>query len=147
MTKDERLKLAANFRKVADDFKKLCDKHNLHETKVDMDEPFDMREGTSLCKTPACHGGWGAIMYGLQGGDINSMDFYLQGADLIAQELGFDDHHFLTIWAENYPEYWGNDGGRLMFHSCVAFDQEHDCFPFPVIYKRYYSVADRLERG
>ena len=144
--KEDRLKLASRFRKVASDFRELCIKYNLSDTKVDMDEPFDRRGcHHRLCDTPACHGGWGAILYGVIGNDMDTLDFYLQGADLIAKELGFHSRNHLISWADNYPEYWGNDEGQYMFNGPEAFDQDCINFPFPVIYEHYDSVADRLE--
>lgn len=158
--KADRFKLAAAFRKVGNDFKKLCDYHRLEDTMVDMSESHDKRPNyLNLCDTPACHGGWGAILYGktvdqaaesvddeVDYCDVpDSFDFYQIGAGAIANELGFEDADDLAVWAGEYPRYWGNDWGEDMFCNGEAFGKKFQSFPLPVIYEHYFSVARRLE--
>lgn len=145
--KQDRLILAAAFRKVGNDFKKLCQDNKLDHTYVDMSEPYDRRnEHHHLCNTPACHGGWGSILYGV-GDEADGSDFYQMGADAIAKKLGFSEAEELTHWAEDWPGYWGNEWGDEMFSSGSAFGESSQHFPLTVIYEHYFSVGDRLSEA
>ena len=147
MNRQEREELAARFEKVADDLKVFCEENGLEETEVDMNEAFDNRGTfTNLCNTPACHGGWIAILYGPKEhhfhGDYAD-EFYLAGADILAKKLGFKCSQELLDWAAKHPQYWGEEGG-FMFDCGSSFGQEFDNFPLSVIYEHYYKVAERL---
>lgn len=150
--KTDRLKLASAFRAVAADFQRLCNEHNLEHTLVAMHEAFDMREyHQNLCETPACHGGWAAIMYGVEIDEEEDDEdsFFIYGGEMLAEKLGFGaDRYALQAWAHKYPEYWGNEYGAAMFNCSSAFGQSAmEDFPLPIIYKHYLAVAERLERG
>jgi len=97
--------------------------------------------------TPACHGGWAAIMYGVN--DYQGCgDFYELGADRLAKKLGFRDEFEMRNWAHTYPEYWGNREGFLMFDNKEAFgkdDDENLCLTD--IPDWYMNVARRLREG
>lgn len=65
-----------------------------------------------------CHGGVYAIMKSyLKKGNID----YRDGANLIANDLGFKDRFELQFWAELYKKEWGNDLGFSMFALHSAF--------------------------
>jgi hypothetical protein len=145
--------LAGKFLRVAQDFEDFVIKNNLAETAVDMDEPCDKREEeVNLCDTPACHGGWAAIMYSsISPTKLERKDeFYVKGADILADKLGFVDHIELEDWARVNLELWGNDFGGLLFCSELAFDKNvpGDDFIVPLhltdIIQHYRDVAKRL---
>jgi len=143
-----RSQLADNFERVADDFYDLIRDNDLEETEVDMGEGWDRRKPErNLCHTPACHGGWAAIMYGLKSSP-HSRDFYQLGADRLAEKLGFEGECHLQLWADGYPEYWGNDIGGLLFSSSMAFSKpEQEVLFLKEIPDWYMEVAKRLREG
>lgn len=109
----------------------------------------DMQEGVMVkfshwsnrekhpCSTVACHGGWYALGKGLVGfwgthddwpDDMQvyhqpdgTVGRYIQGAQMMAEDLGFESKLELEIWAAQHPEWWGNDFGSYMFNSIRAF--------------------------
>jgi len=149
--------LADNFERVAQDFYKLIGDNGLEETEVDMSNPSDNREpDLNLCDTPACHGGWAAIVYGLGGYKhyAESSDrFYLSGAKRLAEELGFgtksklwfDPKGDLECWALRNPFYWGSDTGGSMFTRKSAFNKRpHEPLHLKDIANWYMNVSKRL---
>jgi len=138
-------RLADNFERVAKDFYTFIEDNGLEETEVDMEEGRDKRDpDLNLCDTPACHGGWAAIMYdvkwtGSPGG------FYFSGSDILAEKLGFSSIEKLEWWAKEYPEYWGNFWGALMFSSNEAFNRSFkEALHLKAIADWYMNVAKRL---
>jgi len=118
--------LADNFERVAQDFYKLIEDNGLEKTEVDMGESYDERTPErNLCNTPACHGGWAAIMYNV-GDTCYYADFYEEGAKRLAEELGFISRYSLENWADEYPEYWGGARGKKMFMYKEAFGKDGD---------------------
>jgi hypothetical protein len=78
---------------------------------------LDMMQG-DICGTIHCHGGW----YFLSKVDNPEVyNTYLDGAALMAQDLGFDREMKLTRWAQNNSDIWGNTSGPYMFSSRMAF--------------------------
>jgi hypothetical protein len=65
------------------------------------------------CGSAMCHGGWYAI--------IRGANYYLTGAGLLAQDLGFAYSRGLEDWAALNPKIWGNKNGGSMFCSSSAF--------------------------
>ena len=105
---------------IADDFRSLINKHNLQHTELDMMAANDERsESTDLCNTPACHGGWAAILYEAE---IEKSDWFFEdGARALARKLGFLNELDYQAWAEIYPDFWGGVNGAFMFESSMAF--------------------------
>ena len=78
------------------------------------------------CGTVHCVAGWYAVA------NLNRQvikDKFNQGcvgfddgANLIAQDLGFGWSYPLKNWAEENPEIWGNEDGFEMFESELAYD-------------------------
>jgi len=98
----------------------------------------------NLCDTPACHGGWAAIMYGLKSSSY-SKAFYDLGAEWLAKELGFSDASKLEWWALDYPEYWGSVDGGFMFEHESAFGKKFkEIFRLQDIPDWYMNVVKRL---
>lgn len=77
---------------------------------VDFDHP---------CGTPMCHGAW----YALVRCKNEAFSYYLQGADMMAEDLGFQPG-LLEEWAEDNPEIWGNEYGRSMFSAEYSFTDD-----------------------
>lgn len=141
-------KLADSFDSMANDFKNFCENNSLQSTTVDMSNGSDCRSPIRhICETPACHGGWAAIIYEGQKEKerpyFNS-SFYLGGARIISDKLNFEKIEDLLSWARNNPDLWGNDRGDCMFYDGSAFGQDSDFFDFPIIYKHYYKVAENI---
>jgi len=82
-------------------------------------------------------------MYGIKG--ESSRGFYALGAERLAEELGFRGKYDLENWAEEYPEYWGNEDGLFMFDNEGAFDKElNENLCLTDIADWYMEVAERL---
>jgi len=146
LTKEQ---LADNFERVANDFYKLIKDNGLEYTEVDMDTPLDNRAPElNLCNTPACHGGWASIMYGIEVSDEDYNDFYELGAERLSEELGLDDDAYLEYWADKYPKYWGNAYGENMFDSKEAFGKDcGEALSLKDIADWYMAIAKRLRGG
>jgi len=137
--------LADNFERVANDSYKLIKENGLENTEVDMRQGEDKRNpDLNLCDTPACHGGWAAIMYGAKNGKSNK-DFYELGAIRLAEELGFKLSFRLQWWAGHYSKYWGSGEGYYMFSSNEAFNRSFkETLHLKDIADWYMNVAKRL---
>jgi len=87
-------------------------------------------------------------MYGLGGDNPFSEDledFYLLGAYRLAEELGFEERYRLERWADEYPKYWGNEKGILIFSSNEAFNRSFkEVLHLKDIADWYMNVAKRL---
>ena len=141
-----RNELADNFEHVANDFYEFIKANRLDEVRVDMDVAGDTRSLYGrLCDTPACHGGWAAIMYGEQG-YLFGTSFYNRGAEILAKKLGFEGRIAYEQWAATYPEYWGNRYGDNMFKKGEAFEEDSD-FPLIFIPNWYMKVAKNLRES
>lgn len=70
--------------------------------------------------TLLCHGGHYAV-----GKDLDPRKFnYQDGADLMAQDLGFQSRFGLTSYASANKQWWGGEWGREMFSNEIAFVSE-----------------------
>lgn len=76
-----------------------------------------------VCGTPMCHGGWYAAASGLfrNSNNVNKAT-YNDGANVLANDLGFVGQCELEDWAEENPKLWGNESGTLMFCTSEAFN-------------------------
>jgi hypothetical protein len=78
------------------------------------------------CGTVHCVGGWYAVANldreRIKDKIKNGRVGYDDGADLLANDLGFASHYALQNWAEENPKIWGNEGGDEMFGSASAYD-------------------------
>jgi len=137
--------LADNFERVAGDFYTFIRDNGLEGTKVDMFEGGDNRKPElNLCHTPACHGGWAAIMYGDKEYQWHK-NFFEIGADRLSKELGFDNDFNLERWAHRNPNYWGNSWGDNMFAYKGAFGKgSGELLHLKDIPDWYMNVAKRL---
>lgn len=143
---EEKLKLLGEkFIALSVMFLNFIREHGLDSTKVDMTEPYDTRnDKTLLCKTPLCHGGWLAVMFGeKQRESPKHSSFYHTGADTAARYLGFKDMHDLVQWARTNPSLWGNTHGSIMFTSGGAFGEHFKHFKLSTIANHYAAVGKR----
>ena len=71
------------------------------------------------CCTAACHGGWG---FTLPLPSPKSF-FHYEGANNIAQVMGFPDYEYYEDWAYQNPDKWGSNYGYCMFlgYGWIAF--------------------------
>lgn len=76
------------------------------------------------CGTPMCHGGWYAAA-----AEANHFDHYSEGADLMANDLGFDCRKELEEWARNNSHLWGGNRGLYMFSNLCAFAEDGEFNP------------------
>ena len=139
----------------------------------DITEPLvDMNVGDvwrpmGSCRTVACHGGWYALAKAEQAvwmpSKIDGMDGtvakevgyehhldYGDGAEQLAEDLGFDNAACLRRWSRDNPELWGNEYGTYMFatraQGTLAFDMDpFEPFPVKVVIDHWRKVADRIE--
>lgn len=79
------------------------------------------------CGSPMCHGGWYAVAtikekYNAKGQDI----LFIDGANLMAEHLGFDNNNQLEDWAMRNSDVWGNIYGAHMFVDALAFTGDYD---------------------
>ena len=114
------------------------------------------------CGTIACHAGWYALhkfredsVWSEFEDDMKALVrrgyfvSWFDGASAMAGDLGFDNVGSLTLWADMNPDLWGNDFGRHMFASAMAFGNtpvEDNETTLSHIAEHWRSVADRLER-
>jgi len=126
--------LASNFERVAKDFYKFIKDNGLESTAVSMKEGEDKRSPElNLCDTPACHGGWAAIM---------------SGSEVLAEKLGFSSPLDLEWWADNCYKYWGNSCGGLMFEDRIALSKpSQEALSLKDIPDWCMGVAKRLRDG
>lgn len=145
MKNEELLQLANKFDELAGKFEKFIADNKLQNTEVDMKESEDLRrEHKNLCDTPACHGGWASIMFGLEG-EPGDDSFYKRGAEKITKFLGFSNKDDLSDWAYEYPLLWGNIFGANMFSDQIAFTpRDSDTITLPEIPAWYRGVAKRI---
>lgn len=110
------------------------------EAKVNMGE-----KEIHPCGTPMCHAGYYTVECINQGRITpNRFTDYLEGAELISIDLGFDDVDDLRDWADiNHRNVWGNEEGIFMFSSYLAFDKEEDLTLQDII-THWEGVRDRL---
>ena len=103
-------------------------------------------EGNGVCGTLACHGGWYALAkyqeetegslrkhgWKLSVDQYNDVQIveasgykyqldFVEGRDLMAKDLGFEESEGISEWAHHNPKLWGNSYGGNMFHHASAF--------------------------
>jgi hypothetical protein len=93
-----------------------------------MDEArvYDKEEDKYECGTVHCVGGWYAVASlrrkmikdKIKNGYVSFED----GAELLANDLGFADQYLLEDWAHDNPKIWGNVDGYYMFTDESAYD-------------------------
>ena len=73
---------------------------------------------------------------------------YHKGTRDLANDLGFRDGRYLTQWAHENRDIWGNVFGSMMFYSAKAFGCLRDDSYLTVedVAAHWKEVADRLER-
>ena len=105
---------------------------------VDMDKgKLELRNNNFPC---GCHAGFISAVLGAP--DSNH---WRKGARIICSFLGFNLIFDLEDWAQDNPEIWGNEDGRLMFLKGFAFGLEEDVFSARKIVKHWEGVLERLE--
>jgi hypothetical protein len=94
---------------------------------LDMDEArVYSKKNKHKCGTVHCVAGWYAvanldrkeIKTGMEEGFVR----YEDGANLMADDLGFNNLVDLSTWAHDNPEIWGNDWGGSMFTKKIAYN-------------------------
>jgi hypothetical protein len=96
------------------------------------------------CGTVHCMAGW----YAVANLDRKFIDNkikkgcvgYEDGAELMADDLGFDYRYELDNWAHDNPKIWGNKRGGDMFESDLAYDDEG----FDGVIAQWQTVRDNL---
>lgn len=88
------------------------------ERHLDMQEGA-VNNGSHPCGTTHCHGGWFAVAMGLH--LISDYVDYNNGANKMAECLGFPNMIQLENWAESNEHLWGNEDGTRMFCNEDAF--------------------------
>ena len=96
------------------------------------------------CGTVHCVGGWYAVANmnrkvikdRFNQGHVGFVD----GTDLMAQDLGFTDSCCLKTWAEQNPKIWNNKKGYFMFGSASAYDNPG----FDGVIAQWETVIDNL---
>jgi hypothetical protein len=96
------------------------------------------------CGTVHCVGGWYAVA------NLNRKFIkdkfnegfvgFTDGAELMAQDLGFRYRHYLKNWAEQNPKIWGNEKGCFMFGSASSYDNPG----FDGVIAQWQLVRDNL---
>lgn len=133
--------LANNFIRVGKDFELLAQKES---NELDFGKSYVEIDS---CGTVACHGGWGVVLYA----PSNEVLDYEEGAGFIENQLGFDIRNGLNleIFAEDNPEWWGNDLGRYMFggvgYEAFGFEwADRDECTLESIGNHYIEVGNRI---
>lgn len=76
-----------------------------------------VNQGGYKCGTTHCHGGW----YAVAACNLTRSLTYVEGAEQMANDLGFNSTWGLKTWASTHPELWGNYAGNAMFSDQSAF--------------------------
>jgi len=101
------------------------------------------------CGTVACHGGWGAVIFGIKP-DHDGLRRFGSGAGAISRFIGLDGAYDFERWAGENPVLWGNaQGGKLFDPSGYrAFDFyfNYKC-TLKVIGNHYIAVAKRIRES
>jgi hypothetical protein len=85
---------------------------------AERDDQLDMTEGL-LRGTVLSFEGW---YYRAKKGDLQKHRYnFIDGARLVAVDLGFKDFVELEDWADNSPELWLNYNGGNIFSDAIAF--------------------------
>ena len=128
---------AVNFRAVGSTFKGLPETHPGATVNI-----YKFYAEEHDCGTVACIGGW----YGFSKGLDNFRQSYCQGATKLARDLGFDDAMALSEFLMKHPSIWGNEYGRLLFSSNVAYGIEADEeLALDFVGDFFNAVADRID--
>jgi hypothetical protein len=98
------------------------------------------------CGTVHCVGGWYAfanlrrkfITDKFKKGFVDFRD----GAELLANDLGFDNAYALKCWARDNPRIWGNSVGYCMFSETYAYDDTG----FDGVIMQWQTVRDNLPK-
>jgi hypothetical protein len=114
------------------------DAFNMNEERV-----YD-KESEYKCGTVHCVGGWYAVA------NLNRKEIkdefnqgrvsFVNGAELMAQDLGFRCNYDLQNWAEVNPEIWGNEKGFEMLSKERAYDNPG----FDGVIAQFETVRDNL---
>lgn len=90
------------------------------------DHNFNMMAGHTneeyVCNTVLCVGGWASVAFGIV--DRGKYFDYRDGANKIAEVLGFAYRHELMDWAVINPSIWGNLDGSCMFTRVYAYSSK-----------------------
>ena len=132
----------------------------------------DIHRNDNECGTVACHAGFYELEHALRNKDsyffydddarchsyiylherrnndtnTDCMVSWHDGANRMANDLGFITKEDLEIWAATNPELWGNDCGHAMFQNRYAFKQEGRILKLADIITQWRNVADRIEK-
>ena len=61
--------------------------------------------------------------------DTNGTELnYLHGADMLANDMGFDNKNHMAAWADENPNIWGNEWGGYLFAANVAYNIDREEF-------------------
>ena len=104
-----------------------------------------VKSSTHKCGTIHCVAGWYAaanIKRKYLVDIFKDRDYvgFLNGADLMAKDLGMEDSHDLIDWADENPEIWGNEEGQHMFYEKYAYNHEG----FSGVIKHWEEVLERI---
>lgn len=80
----------------------------------------DVNHCEHQCGTVHCFGGWFAVAL-LHEKQIKGHVSYGEGADKMAQMLGFEWGYYLKKWATRHIRLWGNSYGYNLFCDELAF--------------------------
>lgn len=116
------------------------------ETVLPMAEELERRNRYSVsmiqpsidhsCGTAMCHGGWYAVAKSQK--DWHS---YIDGAELMATDMGYNNSFELCAWAACNHTLWGNRFGGDMFAGKESFN---DATRLQQIVDHWKSVRDRI---
>lgn len=134
---------SADVLKVIKNFEKLPLKTRLSEKGLNMGE-CGVTNFLGICNTTMCHGGWYAAV-AIKNKFLKTFH-YQDGANKMAQDLGFKHMSELSEWAMQNPELWGNESGSNMFASKHAFltDKEFGATCLEDIIEHWRGVYQRL---
>lgn len=143
-------KLAAAFKEIGNDFIQLHDEQGLDESNVNMISAIledkagnrvqDLERDIYSCDTVACVGGWAVVLYK----DGNPKFNFDNGADVIAEKLGFFDMYEIKEWADDNPWLWGNRYGSRLFESAISYGCNERTITLKKVGEHFVSVGERV---
>ncbi len=128
------------------------------EHSANLEGAFNMKVGgvqtyNHNCGTVHCVAGWFAVSnsenHTIKKLIKNNSCDYFDGADMIAEILGFKNYLCLSEYMDDNPKIWGNSFGEEIFESCAAYNglDESSEEPMTIVIKHFEGVRDRCEEA
>ena len=139
--------MAEVFDNYADAMEEFLRGHN-KKVNIRMGNTEVLTKKAHFCGTPACVGGWLALLSGLENCK------WTDGANEFAMDLGFKDLEELIYFFDRHNALWGNKYALNMFRCEYAYDEDGflydiscDHFDMKAVIWKWRRTAERLRNA